>query len=610
MKKFIYILSATVILISGCKKADFAKNDPTGEGLVNFALRTPSSGTKLVLNAATPNEPVSITWTAAKPGLTTTPTYKWIAAVKAGGSLQSPALEIPSNASGAATTLTLTQRQIDDALASKGIAAGATTEFIWSVVATNGDVKIQSTDVFNITITRMKDGATPFVLLGPSSSLSPLTTNPSSTTEFIKFNWTRSKPATGGPAVTYRVLFAERKTDANGNELQVNWNAPLFSVVSDNNGLDSLLNFSYKRMSDSLNNKGFTNLPTPVQLRWTVVATSGTWQQYADYINSLVIVREVKVFVVGSATPGGWDILQSTRMIEDPRFPGTYFTYIRLTGGNELKFVNGQAWPPAAGAIDWGQDPSLPAGNITDVNENNIPVTVTGVYRLTFDLANKKYYLQTAVSNGIGGMGMIGNFQGWSQPATKMAYMDVNKFILLANMNTNDEFKFHDGNDWNNSANNLNRWFALDGANKMVVDPGSGFNNFKWTATNGRVRAIWNGSNTLDLQYILNSAAEMRVVGNGMQGIPDWNPGASPQMTYSGNGVWTITLTLIAGKEIKFLAGNDWGAFDYEDNSGGSTATGTARSIKWDGSANFKTPVTTGSYTITLNEYTQTVTIN
>jgi len=38
-----------------------------------------------------------------------------------------------------------------------------------------------------------------------------------------------------------------------------------------------------------------------------------------------------------------------------------------------------------------------------------------------------------------------------------------------------------------------------------------------------------------------------------MQGVPDWNPGASPQMTYSGNGVWTITLNLLAGKEIKFL---------------------------------------------------------
>ena len=111
---------------------------------------------------------------------------------------------------------------------------------------------------------------------------------------------------------------------------------------------------------------------------------------------------------------------------------------------------------------------------------------------------------------------------------------------------------------------------------------------------------------------MLNSAAEMRVVGDGINqaGVNDWDPGSSPQMTYSGNGVWTISLTLKANMEIKFLAGNAWDAFDYEDNSGQSNATGTARPIVWNSDKNFKTPATAGTYTITLNEYTQTVTIN
>lgn len=603
------IFAFAVIGVLGCKKTDF-DDTVKGEAIADFRLSAPTSNTVLALNAATPNAPVNISWTAAAPGLSTTPTYKWVVAVKGTGNLDAPSISIPSNVSGTATSLTLTQKQIDEALSLIGIPGGNTTELIWSVVADNGTTKRRSQDVFNITITRMKDGTSPFVLLGPVSSLSTTTINPNSTTEFIKFNWTRSKPANGSPAVTYKVLFAERKLDGSGNELPVNWSAPLFSIISDNTGNDTLATVSYKRISDSLTQKGFTNLPTPVELRWTVVATSGTWNQLADYINNIVIVREVKVYVVGSATPGGWDIGQSTRMIEDPRFPGTYFTYIRLTGGNEFKFVNGQAWPPSPGAVDWGQDPALPAGNLTDVNENNIPVSVTGVYRLTFDLTAKKFYLQTAVSNGIGGMGMIGAFQGWSQPAVKMSYFSVNKFIYLANMNSNDEFKFHDGNDWNNSTNVLNRWYAVDGANKMVIDPGSGYNNFKWTGANGRVRAIWDGSNPLDLQYIINSAAEMRVVGNGMQGVPAWDPGNSPQMTYNGNGVWSITLTLIANQEIKFLAGNAWGAFDYEDNSGQNQTTGVAMPMKWDGGPNFRTPTVTGSYTITLNEYTQTVTIN
>ncbi|WP_315819637.1 SusF/SusE family outer membrane protein [Paraflavitalea speifideaquila] len=126
----------------------------------------------------------------------------------------------------------------------------------------------------------------------------------------------------------------------------------------------------------------------PVDLLWTVAAVSGTWTQYADYVNQVVILREIKVFVVGSATPAGWTIENASRLIPDPRFPGTFFTYITLSAG-EFKFVNGQQWPPAPGIIDWGQDPAGAAGTITDNNENNIPVATAGIYRVTFDYANK-----------------------------------------------------------------------------------------------------------------------------------------------------------------------------------------------------------------------------
>ena len=127
MKKLLFIFIGFIMLLASCKKADLAGNDATGEGLVPFSLRTPTSGTNLVLNAATPNATVDITWNPSTPGLNTQPTYKWIAALKATGNLESPVISIPSGNGGKDAKLTLTYKQIDDALKAAGVADGAKT---------------------------------------------------------------------------------------------------------------------------------------------------------------------------------------------------------------------------------------------------------------------------------------------------------------------------------------------------------------------------------------------------------------------------------------------------------------------------------------------------
>jgi len=129
-------------------------------------------------------------------------------------------------------------------------------------------------------------------------------------------------------------------------------------------------------------------------------------------------------------------------------------------------------------------------------------------------------------------------------------------------------------------------------------------------STAGRYRVIWNGRNPDEVRYEISPGTEMRLVGDGISGVNAWDPGASPQMTWLGNGRWSITVSLLANKDVKFLAGNAWGAFDYEDNSGGSQAVGVARKIRWEGGNNFKTPATAGTYTIVLDENNQTVTFN
>lgn len=599
MKNIFLLTALSALLVAGCKKADFDET-VTGEALGTFTLNAPATNAALVLNAATSTAKVEISWTVAKPGVSAVPTYKWVAALKTNGSLDAPLLELASDNSGKDAKLTLTQKQLDDALKAKGIADGAKTDLIWSVKADNGSTQLLASETRSISITRMKDGATAFILLGPASSATVRAIDPNSTAQSIVFNWTKSAPATGGPAVKYKVLFAERKT-ASGNVLPVDWAKPLFAVNANNSGSDSLATLTYKAISDSLTKYGFTNAAAPVDLVWTAVATSGTWNQYADYQNQAMILREVKVFMVGSATPGDWTIENSSQLIPDPRFPGTFFTYITLKSG-EFKFVNGQAWPPAAGAIDWGMDPVGGAGTITADGESNISVSTAGIYRVSIDLTNKKYFVQTAGSGGIGGLGLVGGFQGWS-PSTnvRMGTLAPNKMLALQDMTSGDEFKFHDGFEWDNGANNKSRWFGpeTDGGTKLIVDGGSA-KNVKWTGATGRVRAIFDGTDVKNLTYTLTPATEMRVVGNGMSAYPEWNPGGSPQMTYKGNGKWEITLSLIAGKEIKFLSGNDWGAFDYEDAGNGK--------IRYDGSNNFKCPATSGTYTVTLDEQNGTVT--
>ncbi|MFT3826494.1 MAG: SusE domain-containing protein [Chitinophagaceae bacterium] len=581
MKKIFCLSFIIAALFANCKKPELAGDDVTGEGLVGFTLLTPSSGVNLVLNSALTDSTIDITWNASKPGLYTAPTYKWVAALKTGGDLTSPLLSIPSNNSGKDTKLTLTYKQIDDALAAKSIAAGAKTDLVWSVVASNGSTDLMASNQFFISFTRFQDGASPFVLLGPASSAANIEINPSSTTDNFTFNWTKSKPAKTASGLKYRVWFY---TDDNSA-------TPVFSAPSNNSGNDSLLTISWKSFSDSLSAHGYTDFSTIAQLKWKVAATSGTWTQWSDYTNQFHVVRLVRMYIVGKMT--GWDINSPVEIVADKangRLGKVFYTYMKLEIGDEFKFVKEPGnWGSAYGAV------SGSAGSYTTgYNQgDNFKITTAGIYRLTIDLgANMAYIQQKQV-------GVVGNMQGWD-PGNPIygGLLATNKFLIIAGSSGSDEFKLHDGPVWDNSTPDKARWWGIGSSVGLLDVDGNGANLV--ANSTPRTRVIWNGTDPQQLKYEISAANEMRVVGDGISGVNAWDPGTSPQMTYMGNGKWQITLTLLAGKQIKFLAGNAWGAFDYEDAGGGK--------IRYDGSDNFNTPGA-GSYTIVLDEYAGTITM-
>ena len=306
----------------------------------------------------------------------------------------------------------------------------------------------------------------------------------------------------------------------------------------------------------------------------------------------------------GTGNGNDWDPPTAPEMIRDVR-PGLlnnmYYMYMYMPAGQEFKFTQGRAWD-----INYGG-----SNGVLAANGSNLSVPTSGFYRITIDLAKMKYDIRA------GRMGFVGGATGagWDPPSVYPNYAlgnsGTNLFVGITNLAAGG-WKMIDNNAWNNGSNlsdETRSYGTPSGDGSTLEVNGANFNDVTPT---GSYRAIWDGRDVNNIKYFISPATEMRVVGNGINkaGVNDWDPPTSPQMTYSGNGIWTITIALKASLEIKFLAGNAWGAFDYEDNSNQSQATGVAKAIKWEGGNNFKTPVAAGTYTITLDENKQTVTIN
>jgi starch-binding outer membrane protein SusE/F len=338
-----------------------------------------------------------------------------------------------------------------------------------------------------------------------------------------------------------------------------------------------------------------------------------TAQGAVSYSNTVAVTIQSYVAIVRYYLPGGyqaatgngsdWDPGTAPELIRDQRtglFNNMYYIYIYLPANSFFKVTEGRSW-----TTNYGRGAA--AGTLAQ-NGADFSVTTAGVYRISIDVNTMRYDIREGRMGFVGGAVGAGWTPGNVFPNYAMGYSSKNLFVGTADF-TADGWKMIDNDQWNNGSNAVDetRSYGSNGPSGSSLEVnGPNMPN----ATAGRHRVIWDGRDVDNVKYQMMPATEMRVVGNGMTGVPDWNPGASPQMTWMGNGIWQLTLALDANEEIKFLAGNDWGAFDYEDNSGQNQTVGTAMKIQFDGGPNFKTPTVAGTYTITLNERTQTVTIN
>ncbi len=133
-------------------RANFS--DVVPSNLTAFTLTAPADGTVLdVMGAGT--QTVNITWNASTATPAATVNYEWLLDLQ-GGNFSNPLAVIPA---GSATNLTLTYQDIDNLLASLGVAIGATVNTSWTVRASAPGAQLLATTAFDLDLIR--SGLTP-----------------------------------------------------------------------------------------------------------------------------------------------------------------------------------------------------------------------------------------------------------------------------------------------------------------------------------------------------------------------------------------------------------------------------------------------------------------
>jgi hypothetical protein len=263
--------------------------------------------------------------------------------------------------------------------------------------------------------------------------------------------------------------------------------------------------------------------------------------------------------VVGSATTNGWN---------GPDMPfyktstsNVFVAYVDLSVG-EIKFRENNDWANNYG--DDGADGTLEAGGA------NIAISTAGTYKITFDLTNLNYTVET-YSWGLVGSATTNGWNGPDMNLTYDSYSDTWKAIVTL---VDGEMKVRQNNDW--AVN-----YGDDGANGSL-EPGGA--NIAVTAGNYLVTV-----NINSLEYTIEPINIWGVVGSAAPN--GWNgPDARFTLDYSKDDVWIINNITLTNGDIKFRTNDAW-----DVNYGDDGADGTLEA----GGANIT--VTAGTYDIKLD---------
>lgn len=404
---------------------------------------------------------------------------------------------------------------------------------------------------------------------------------------------------------------APTPADSNKVALTLNWSNPKYATDSTNQKFtiefDSTgKNFAHEStivvnaaLSSSLTAKQLNNIllgygfafgvPVTMDVRVTSsyannnerISSNVIKMQMTPYVVPPKVVPPASktLFMVGSATAGGWDNpvptpAQQFKRLDSVTYEGTFF----LNGGGsyDLLPVNG----------DWSAKYNVANKTVTGLKSggdfqastgpgDDIPgPDATGLYKIRFNFQSGKFTVTPVQTYAL--LYAPGDYQKWDLSATTHALGSPaadGKYDGYINFPSGGtyEFKFATAPDWSTALGDGGSGTLTAGGGNLTV-PAAGFYHMTAnTATN-----TWSAT-------AINSFG---MIGD----FNSWN--GDVDMTNNNNGSWTGTITVPSAGGFKFRANHDWG-LNYGD-------TGADGSLEVNGD---NIAVTAGTHTITLYLY-------
>ncbi len=389
------------------------------------------------------------------------------------------------------------------------------------------------------------------VLSSSATSIAPLTAD--SNKVAVTFSWTWPEYATDSSNQKFII-----EIDSSGRNFSKKATFEVKGTMS-----KALL---AKEINTVLLGFGFAyNKPYNVDVRLTSSYTNNN-EQYRSNVLKIPMTAYVvppkvvppaskKLFLVGSATAGGWGNpvpapAQQFKLIDSVTYEGTFY----LNGGGQYVMlpVNGN-WDHKYNVANSSVVGLLNGGNFgLDLGNDNIPGPAnTGMYKIRVDFQAGVFAVTKVKQYGL--LYVPGDYQGWTPASapTLGSPNDDGKFDGYVNIPAGGtyKFKFTTTNDWSNALGDGGSG-TLSASGGDIVVPGAGYYHLV--------------ANTADKTWSATKTT-WGVIG----GFSPSNWGADVPMTYSAaDNKWTATITTVAGSAFKFRANSSW-SLNYGDDGGG-----------------------------------------